>query len=52
MIRIISLMLWYSIVIHGHVYKVEYQNPYTTDRLSKQSFFIKNPDYKPSIKKV
>ena len=47
MFRILLIILLYV-----NVYRMEYQNPYDTDRLSKQSFFIKKPEYKTSTKKV
>jgi hypothetical protein len=47
MFRILIIILLYV-----NVYRMEYKNPYDIDRLSKQSFFIKKPEYKTNTKKV
>lgn len=40
------------ILLYVNVYRMEYKSPYNMDKLSKQSFYIKNPEYKTTIKKV
>ena len=46
------ILLMCIVGMYANVYKVQYENPYTRDKIVKQSFYITEPKHKTILEKV